>query len=124
MRMTSRKKKILSYFEPDNLEWVTGEVGSPPFDVSGVAYLLHGMESFDKRHQLESTRRTLESMVADGLLDKVTVYERRQNTMQGSANSPGVWCNCSRYGLPGQCTVMRDTTGADNSISGDCVRVS
>ncbi len=41
MRMTSRKKEILSYFEPDNLEWVTGEIGAPPFDVSGVAYLLH-----------------------------------------------------------------------------------
>lgn len=26
MRMTSRKKEILSYFEPDNLEWVTGEI--------------------------------------------------------------------------------------------------
>lgn len=123
MRMTSRKKEILSYFEPDNLEWVTGEIGVPPFDVSGVAYLLHGMESFGKRHQLESTRRTLESMVADGLLDKVTVYEQRQNTTQGSANSAGVWCNCSRYGLPGQCNVMRDTGGADNSISGECVRV-
>ena len=35
MRMTSRKKEILSYFEPDNLEWVTGEIGAPPFDVSG-----------------------------------------------------------------------------------------
>ncbi|GJL35949.1 hypothetical protein TUM17576_27690 [Enterobacter hormaechei] len=66
MRMTSCKKEILSYFEPDNLEWVTGEIGAPPFDVSGVAYLLHGMVSFDKRHQLESTRRTLESMVAGG----------------------------------------------------------
>ncbi|SWG80411.1 Uncharacterised protein [Klebsiella pneumoniae] len=33
MRMTSRKKEILSYFEPDNLEWVTGEIGAPPFDV-------------------------------------------------------------------------------------------
>jgi hypothetical protein len=28
MRMTSRKKEILSYFEPDNLEWVTGEIGA------------------------------------------------------------------------------------------------
>lgn len=123
MRMTSRKKEILSYFEPDSLEWVTSEIGAPPLDVSGVAYLLHGMESFDKRHQLESTRRTLESMVADGLLDKVTVYEQRQNTTQGSASSAGVWCNCSRYGLPGQCTVIRDTAGADNSISGEYVRV-
>lgn len=37
MRLTSRKKEILSYFEPDNREWVTGEIGAPPFDVIGVA---------------------------------------------------------------------------------------
>lgn len=123
MRMTSPKKKILSYFEPDNLDWITGEIGPPPFDVSGVAYLLHGMESFDKRHQLESTRRTLEKMVAGGLLERVTVYEQRQNTTQSSADSPGVWCNVVRYGLPGTCLIVRDTHGADNSISGECVRV-
>lgn len=40
MRMTSRKKEILSYFEPDSLEW---GIGAPPFDVSGGTYLLHGM---------------------------------------------------------------------------------
>ncbi|CRG51052.1 Uncharacterised protein [Yersinia wautersii] len=28
MRMTSRKKEILSYYEPGNLEWVTGEIGA------------------------------------------------------------------------------------------------
>lgn len=87
MRMTSRKKEILSYFEPDNLEWVTGEIGAPPFDVSGVAYLLHGMASFDKRHQLESTRRTLESMVAGGLLERVTVYESRQIKSGGETSA-------------------------------------
>ncbi|MFA1654749.1 hypothetical protein ACDX31_11165 [Klebsiella quasipneumoniae] len=123
MRLTSRKKTILSYFEPDNREWVTVEIGAPPLDVSGVAYLLHGMESFDKRHQLESTRRTLENMVAGGLLERVTVYEQRQNTTQSSADSPGVWCNVTRYGLPGSCRVIRDTSGADNSISGTCERV-
>lgn len=37
MRLTSRKKEILSYFETDNREWVTGETGAPSFDVSGVA---------------------------------------------------------------------------------------
>lgn len=95
MRMTSRKKEILSYFEPDNLEWVTGEIGAPPFDVSGVAYLLHGMASFDKRHQIESTRRTLESMVAGGLLERVTVYESRQIRRGGETNATVV-----RYGLP------------------------
>ncbi|EML3903638.1 hypothetical protein RHQ70_001727 [Klebsiella pneumoniae] len=123
MRMTSRKKEILSYFEPDNLDWITGEIGAPPLDVSGVAYLLHGMESFDKRHQLESTRRTLENMVAGGLLVRVRVYEQRQNTTQSSADSPGVWCNVVRYGLPGSRRVIRDTSGADNSISGECIRL-
>ena len=123
MRMTSRKKEILSYFDPDNLDWVTGEIGAPPLDVSGVAYLLHGMESFHKRHQLESTRRTLENMVAGGLLERVTVYEQRQNTTQSSADAPGVWCNVTRYGLPGTCRITRDTGGADNSLSGECVRV-
>ena len=119
MRMTSRKKEILSYFEPDNLEWVSGEIGAPPLDVSGVAYLLHGMKSFDKRHQLESTRRTLESMVAGGLLERVTVYELRQVRRGGETNATVV-----RYGLPGHCAVMCDTGGADNAISGEYMRVS
>lgn len=118
MRLTSRKKTILSYFEPDNLEWVTGEIGAPPFDVSGVTYLLHGMGSFGQRHQLESTRRTLESMVAGGLLERVTVYEKCQVRRGGETNATVV-----RYGLPGQCAVVRDTGGADNAIPGECVRV-
>ena len=123
MRMTTRKKEILSYFEPDNLEWITGEIGAPPFDVSGVSYLLHGTSSFDKSYQLESTRRTLEAMVKDGLLEKVISYERRQDTTQ-SGDGKGVWCNCSRYGIPGQCNVMRDD--GDNRrphIEGESVRI-
>ncbi|EPA6600272.1 hypothetical protein ACQ4Y5_005334, partial [Escherichia coli] len=78
MRLTQYKKEILSYFTPDNLAWVTAEIGSPPFDVSGVAYLLHGMDSFNSRYQIESTRRTLEAMVRDGLLERINVYERRE----------------------------------------------
>ncbi|MES0244325.1 hypothetical protein KDV28_01135 [Citrobacter freundii] len=123
MRMTTRKKEILSYFEPDNLEWITGEIGAPPFDVSGVSYLLHGTSSFDKSYHLESTRRTLEAMVKDGLLEKVISYERRQDTTQ-SRDGKGVWCNCSRYGLPGQCNVTRDD--GDNRrphIEGESVRI-
>lgn len=118
MRMTNRKKEILSYFEPDNLEWVTGEIGAPPFDVSGVAYLLHGMVSFDKRHQLESTRRTLESMVAGGLLERVTVYESRQVRRGGETNATVV-----RYGLLGACRVVRDTGGIREAIDGEAVRI-
>ncbi|HFZ2120746.1 TPA: hypothetical protein ACIJ0J_000089 [Klebsiella pneumoniae] len=99
------------------------QIGPPPFDVSGVAYLLHGMGSFDKRYQLESTRRTLENMVAGGLLERVTVYEQRQNTTQSNADSPGVWCNVVRYGLQGQCQVMRDNSGSQGAIDGKCFRV-
>ncbi|ECI9603869.1 hypothetical protein FLL37_20610 [Salmonella enterica] len=122
MRLTSRKKEILSYFEPDYRERVTSEIGAPPFDVIGVAWLLHGLESHNKRHCLESTRRTLETMVRDGLLEKSTSYERRQDTTQ-SGDSAGVWCNVSRYGLPGQCTVVRDCEGKKDAIDGECVRL-
>lgn len=123
MRMTSRKKEILSYFEPDNAKWVTGEIGPAPFDVSGVAYLLHGITSHDNRHQIESTRRTLEAMTKDGLLEKVTSYERRQDTTQ-SGDGAGVWCNCSRYGLPGSCNLRRDDGGRHEAIEGEAVRVA
>ncbi len=122
MRLTSRKKEILSYFDPDNRAWVTGEIGAPPLDVSGVAYLLHGTESFKKRHQIESTRRTLEAMVKDGLLEKIISYERRQDTTQ-SGDGAGVWCNVSRYGLPGLCAVVRDSDGKNDAIDGECVRL-
>lgn len=123
MRMTSRKKEILSFFDPEHREWVTGEIGAPPFDVSGVAYLLSGMNSFKSRHHMESARRTLEAMVNDGLLEKITSYEQRQDSTQ-SGSGKGVWCNCSRYGLIGQCLVMRDRDGSDNYIEGEFDRVN
>lgn len=65
MRMTAHKKEILTYYELDNLEWVTGEIGPPPFDVSGVAYLLKGLDYFNSKHSLESTLRTLEAKACD-----------------------------------------------------------
>lgn len=122
MRLTSRKKEILSYFDPANRDWVTGEIGAPPFDVFGVAWLINGLESHDKRHCLESTRRTLETMVKDGLLEKSTSYEQRQNRKYASSND-GVRCKVSRYGLPGQCVVTRDDLGVDGAIDGECVRL-
>ncbi|EIP4523202.1 hypothetical protein M9472_001913 [Salmonella enterica] len=122
MRLTNRKKKILSYFEPDMREWVTTEIGPPPFDVSGLAYLLHQMSSFDNKYQVESTRRTLEAMVKDGLLERINVYERRQNRMQYSGDAPGVHCVVARYGLPGQCAVMRDD-GEGGYIDGEFARI-
>ncbi|MDC9734926.1 MULTISPECIES: hypothetical protein [Proteus] len=123
MRMTSRKKEIMELFKPDNLEWVTGEIGAPPFDVSGVAYMLKGMDSFNKKSILESTRRTLDSMVKDGLLEKISSYERRQNKHQGSSSSPGVRCVVSRYGLRGKCRLMKYENNGEDFIEGECVVV-
>lgn len=56
---------------------MTEEIGIPPFDVVGVAYMLNGMGSFDKKSIVKSARRTLDSMVSDGLLEKISSYERR-----------------------------------------------
>ncbi|HDG7982273.1 hypothetical protein AB0113_14905 [Klebsiella variicola] len=119
MRLTSRKKTILSYFEPDNRDWVTGEIGAPPLDVSGVAYLLYGTGLEDNRHWLESTRRTLEAMVKDGLLERYRSRETRSIVLGGETTATVV-----RYGLPGTVSVIRDTDGADNAIAGECVRLS
>lgn len=116
------QKGILSYFEPDNLEWVRGEIGTPPLNVSGVAHLLHGMPSFNKRHQLEFIRRTLETMVRDKLLEKIAIYEHRQDTTQ-SGNGKGVWCRCSRYGLPGSCRIMRDEGGKHDATNAEVIRI-
>ncbi|EIW9274952.1 hypothetical protein NUKP32_54650 [Klebsiella variicola] len=120
MRMTNRKKEILSYFEPDNREWVTGEIGAPPLDVSGVAYLLYGNIGANpgtglskNRHWLESTRRTLEAMVKDGLLERYRSRETRSIVLGGETTATVV-----RYGLPGTVSVVRDTEGADGAIEG------
>lgn len=118
MRLTRYKKDILSYFTPDNLAWVTGEIGSPPFDVSGVAYLLHGMDSFNSRYKIESTRRTLEAMVCDGLLERINVYERREGA------GDGVRRKVARYGLPGRSVVSRDGEGRNGAIDGEYIRIS
>ena len=118
MRMTSRKKEILSYFEPDNREWVTGEIGTPPLDVSGVTYLLYGTGLKDNRHWLESTRRTLEAMVKDGLLERYRSRETRSIVLGGETTATVV-----RYGHPGTVSVVRDTEGAANAIAGECMRL-
>lgn len=116
MRMSARKKEILSYFEPDNLEWISGEIGALLLDVSSVAYLLHGMESFGKRRQLQSTRRTLDNMVTSGLLERVTLYESRQVKRGGETNATVV-----RYALLGECRVVPDTGGKREDIDGKAV---
>ncbi|EML1985334.1 hypothetical protein KDA12_06205 [Proteus mirabilis] len=124
MRMTKRKKEIMELFDPDNIEWVISEIGAPPFDVSGIAYMLKGMDSFDKKSILESTRRTLNNMVKDGLLEKVSSYERRQNKHQGSSTSPGVHCVVTRYGLPGKCHLVKYENDGEGFIEGEFARIN
>ena len=118
MRMTNRKKEILSYFEPNNREWVTGEIGAPPLDVYGVAYLLYGTGLSKNRYWLESTRRTLEAMVKDRLLERYRSRETRSIVLGGETTATVV-----RYGMPGTVSVVRDTGGADGTIEGEYVRV-
>ena len=103
MRLTNRKQEILSYFEPDKRDWVTDEIGAPPLDVSGVAYLLHGTGINTNQHWLESTRRTLEAMVKDGLLERYRSREARSIVLGGETSATIV-----RYGLPGTVSVVRN----------------
>lgn len=115
MRLTCRKKEILSHFDPANRDWVTNKIGPPPFDVSCITWLLY---ISGNRHNLESTRRTLEARVKDGLLEKSTSYEQRHNRKYASSKD-GVRCKVSRYGLPGQCVVTRDYLGVDGAFGGE-----
>lgn len=117
MRLTSRKKEILRYFEQEHLEWVTKEIGPPPYDISGISYLLFGSETNCKRHQMESTRRTLDAMVNDGLLERVKVRESRQKP-NGETTATVI-----RYGLPGHCLVLLDKKGANGAIEGEYTRL-
>ncbi|GKP93548.1 hypothetical protein NUKP71_37080 [Klebsiella quasipneumoniae] len=80
------------------------EISVPPFDISGVAYLLHGTTLDDNRHWLESTRRTVEAMVKDKLLESCQIREERSIILGDTATATVV-----RYGLPGTVSVVRDT---------------
>ncbi len=119
MRLINRKQEILSYFEPDKRDLVTDEIGTPPLDVSGVAYLLHGTGINNNQYWLESTMRTLEAIVKDGLLERYRSRETRNIILGGETTATVV-----RYGLPGTISVVRDTEGAVNAIAGECTRLS
>lgn len=75
--------------------------------------------SQQNRHWLESTVRTLEAMVKDGLLERYRSREARSIVLGGETSATVV-----RYGLPGTVSVVRDTEGPDNTIAGKCVRLS
>lgn len=116
MRMTCRKKKILSYYQPEHREQITNLIGLPPFDVYSVALLLRDGDTAKDRHHIESTRRTLDNMVRYGVLERVSVREWR-NGRYGPLESTVI-----RYGLPGDSTALRDADSVDCAIneSGKC----
>ncbi|WP_285213269.1 hypothetical protein [Klebsiella quasipneumoniae] len=116
MRLTNRKQEILSYFEPDKRDWVTDEIGAPPLDVSGVAYLLHETGSNNNQHWLESTRRTLEAMVKDGLLERYRSREARSIVLGGVMTATAT---VVRYGLVDNVSVVRNAEVPDDSVSGN-----
>lgn len=70
------------------------------------------------RHWLESTRRTLEAMVKDGLLEKYRSREARSIVLGGETTATVV-----SYGLPDTVSVVRDTDGAGGAIEGEFARV-
>lgn len=100
MRLTKHKREILDVFRDAESGLLKSEIGMPPLDVRGISYMLHGMNG-SKKSKLENVRRTLDAMVADGLLDKAKLYDRRQNRMQGWSDAPGVVCLVSMYSLKG-----------------------
>lgn len=97
MRMTRRKKQILEFYKPEHRDLIRLEAGEPPFDVRGVTALLCG--SWYQRYHIEATRRTLNAMVRDGLLERVKVREPRFDVRIGG---DGAHCTVIRYGLARQ----------------------
>lgn len=93
MRMTRHKKQILELYKSEYRDWVRLEAGEPPFDVRGVTVLLYGDT---QRHHIEATRRTLNAMVRDGLLERMKVREPRFDVRIGG---DGAHCTVIRYGL-------------------------
>ncbi|HCM62825.1 MAG TPA: hypothetical protein DIT05_09800 [Morganella sp. (in: Bacteria)] len=69
MRVISRKKEIMALSEESSRESVTTEIGLLHFEVSEVAYLLHGIELFDESF-IKSVSRKLKDMVPEGYLRK------------------------------------------------------
>ncbi|HAU3361029.1 TPA: hypothetical protein JDL67_003744 [Salmonella enterica subsp. salamae] len=118
MRQTNRKTAILALFAPktqEQAEYIRSQAGKPPFDVSGIAAALHGFDVQTEDPTLyRSVRRTLDTMVKDGQLERIKVNEGRGPF--GRINSLVV-----RYRLPGTFTVVREDRPPANYIEGEVV---
>jgi len=74
-------------------------------------------------YQLEPTRRTLEAMVKDGLLEKSTSYERRQDTTQ-SGSGAGICVTSRVTTCPVPVQLLRgDDGGKREAINGEMVKI-
>ncbi|HCM6251591.1 TPA: hypothetical protein N3Z61_001628 [Klebsiella pneumoniae] len=113
LQIMTRRFTLYAY---DKRDWVTDEIGAPPLDVSGVAYLLHGTGINNNQHWLESTRRTLEAMVKDGLLERYRSREARSIVLGGVMTATAT---VVRYGLVDNVSVVRNAEVPDDSVSGN-----
>ena len=97
MRLTQYKKEITPQLLslPTILAGVRGEIGNPPFDVSGVAYLLYGMDSTTTDISSNQQGAHLKRWSRDGLLERVLTC------MSGVREQVMVFVEGARYGLPG-----------------------
>lgn len=118
MRQTNRKTAILALFSPETKEQADAirlEAGTPPFDVSGIAAALYGYDvQIEDLTLYRSVRRTLDTMVKDGQLERIKVNEGRGPF--GRMNSKVV-----RYHLPGTFTVVREDRPPANYIEGEVI---
>lgn len=118
MRQTNRKTAILALFSPETKEQADAirlEAGEAPFDVSGIAAALYGFDVQREDPTLyRSIRRTLDTMVKDGQLERIRVNEGRGAF--GRINSLVV-----RYRLPGTFTVVREDSPPADYIEGEVI---
>ncbi|MCX8958139.1 hypothetical protein [Erwinia psidii] len=118
MRQTNRKTAILALFRPETKEQADAirlEACEPPFDVAGIASALYGFDvQREDPTRYRSVRRTLDTMVKDGQLERIKINEGRGPF--GHINSLVV-----RYRLPGTFTVVREDRPPADYIEGEVI---
>lgn len=97
MRMTARKREILEQIAAEWWPDLESDIGLPPYDLSGICYLV-GMDGYEKQDR-ENVRRTLESMVADGLLEKRIIRQFREGMNEFDRGS--LHCSMACYAPAG-----------------------
>lgn len=100
MRMTKTKKFILASLAKGSWERKTQGFDDDPLDVYQISEIIFG-PTFSKS-QLWSTRRTIETMVQQNLLEKIMVVEDRKCKGDlGRRSGSTIAAFVCRYSLPG-----------------------